>query len=316
MNAKYHSTMMGSDLLAQSRVDNSVESHKTVIARDLSRVTTSWASKLLIGTIVVILVAGWRVKEDELYSAQEGAGYWLGVAGGVTLILQFLYPLRKKLRLLHRFGSVKAWFNTHRAMGLIGPVLILFHSNFKLHALNSNVALFSMILVMLSGLIGSYIYIRVNYQLRGHIVSLERLQSLLGHTRLQTDSHRILGERIKRRLNQFEVEELAPTDGLLRAFLRSLGLRLRAHWLVVSIMQEIKHDLMRLCKEEPIRTTTLTRYAEEQKILVHNYVAAVSRVAEFSVYRRLFSLWHILHVPLFIMMVLTAIVHVVSVHMY
>ena len=40
------------------------------------------------------------------------------------------------------------------------------------------------------------------------------------------------------------------------------------------------------------------------------------RVAQFSLYERLFALWHILHLPIFFLMVLSAIVHVVAVHMY
>ncbi len=44
--------------------------------------------------------------------------------------------------------------------------------------------------------------------------------------------------------------------------------------------------------------------------------AAVQRVAQFGVFERLFSCWHVLHVPLVYMMVLSAIAHVVAVHMY
>ena len=42
----------------------------------------------------------------------------------------------------------------------------------------------------------------------------------------------------------------------------------------------------------------------------------VRRAATLGVYERLFSLWHVLHVPLFVILVLTAIIHVVAVHLY
>jgi len=43
---------------------------------------------------------------------------------------------------------------------------------------------------------------------------------------------------------------------------------------------------------------------------------AMQRVAQFRAYERLFSLWHVLHIPFVFMLVVSAIVHVVAVHMY
>jgi uncharacterized membrane protein YidH (DUF202 family) len=54
--------------------------------------------------------------------------------------------------------TIPAWFRLHVILGVAGPVLILFHCNFRLGALNSNVALFSMGAVVASGVIGRYLY--------------------------------------------------------------------------------------------------------------------------------------------------------------
>ena len=50
--------------------------------------------------------------------------------------------------------------------------------------------------------------------------------------------------------------------------------------------------------------------------LLRQYFAAVNKAAAFAFYERLFALWHVLHMPLFILLVLAAIVHVVAVHLY
>jgi hypothetical protein len=52
------------------------------------------------------------------------------------------------------------------------------------------------------------------------------------------------------------------------------------------------------------------------KALIASFLAGAQRVAQFSRYERLFSLWHVLHVPLVWMMVFSAIAHVVAVHAY
>ena len=53
---------------------------------------------------------------------------------------------------------------------------------------------------------------------------------------------------------------------------------------------------------------------------VRRYIArrleATRRVAEFESYERLFSLWHVLHLPLFFLLLVAGIVHVIAVHVY
>jgi hypothetical protein len=42
----------------------------------------------------------------------------------------------------------------------------------------------------------------------------------------------------------------------------------------------------------------------------------VRRVAELGSYERMFSLWHVFHLPFFYMLVVAALIHVLAVHMY
>ena len=63
--------------------------------------------------------------------------------------------------------------------------------------------------------------------------------------------------------------------------------------------------------------------AGEQRRLTqnsHKYLAlrlrTLRKLAQFRLFERLFSLWHIVHYPLFIVLVVAAIVHILAVHMY
>jgi hypothetical protein len=40
------------------------------------------------------------------------------------------------------------------------------------------------------------------------------------------------------------------------------------------------------------------------------------RLGEYQMYARLFSFWHVLHVPLFFMLLIAGIVHVVAINVY
>ena len=49
---------------------------------------------------------------------------------------------------------------------------------------------------------------------------------------------------------------------------------------------------------------------------IRTYIYSIRDLAQFSTYEKLFSLWHIFHVPLVYMLVFSAIWHVIAVHMY
>ena len=127
--------------------------------------------------LFAILLAGWLLRDQKLLNPEEGLGYWLGIVGGFLMLLLLLYPAGKKSSILKRLGVVKHWFRIHMIIGLVGPLFILYHCNFSVDAMNSKVALYSMLGVALSGLIGRYFYRRIHRGLYGKRATIEELRS-------------------------------------------------------------------------------------------------------------------------------------------
>jgi len=96
--------------------------------------------------LAAALVAGWMNRDEEYLVPGSGIGYWLGIAGASMMLLLLLYPLRKRLRAGRVIGSVAFWFRLHMIFGLVGPTLVVFHSNFKFGSFNSNVAMAAMLI--------------------------------------------------------------------------------------------------------------------------------------------------------------------------
>lgn len=46
------------------------------------------------------------------------------------------------------------------------------------------------------------------------------------------------------------------------------------------------------------------------------YICALRKAATFALWERIFSLWHILHAPVLALLVLSAVAHIVAVHLY
>lgn len=272
----------------------------------------------VVWTVLVCGVLYWGAHAhlDRYITPQRGFGYALGITGGSMMLLLLLYSARKRLRWLRWMGSIPGWFDFHMTLGVIGPILILFHSNFSLGATNSNVALISMLLVAGSGVVGRYIYTRLHAHLEGHETTLDQLKAAGERMASQTTSVAFLPGLLEyiQLVEKRWIEP--PRNPLWRVpHLLSGGLRITiARWL---IRREITHTLQRSRASGP---ELIAAHAQRLAKVTHSYAKrrldAGRRIAEFRVYSKLFSFWHVLHIPLFFMLLIAGIVHVVAINVY
>lgn len=244
--------------------------------------------------IAGLIALGWQLRDEYYYGADYGAGYAMGIAGGVMMLLLLLYPLRKHLRFMHHWLPLRHWFRLHMLLGVVGPLCILYHCNFSLGSTNSNVALLCMGLMVSSGLVGRFIYARIHYGLYGQRATLLELQRarLFSEQRLAEDPH--LTAELREQLHQLEQMALRKMSTLASASrLFSFGIRARL-WLW--------------------RWSSQLNAAERALLACH--LDTLRRIAGFSFFERLFSLWHLLHMPIFFMLVITGLAHVYAVHSY
>lgn len=268
------------------------------------------------GLVAAAIVFGWSVSERLPIHAGKGLGYALGIVGLSLMVILLLYTVRKRIRFLRRLGPIKYWFRIHMMLGVIGPLLILYHCNFNIGSLNSRVALYCTLLVAGSGVIGRYLYAQIHQGLYGRKASLAKLTE-----QLQVSSDRLAGQEsligeIRSRLIALGKEAMEPPATLAQSLIRPVRMGIRTRWLY--------HRLGWMARKQLIaRATTSAVVGEHQQRLLAStrrflkqHLAATRQVAQFGFYERLFSWWHIVHVPFFLMMVFSGFVHVLAVHMY
>ena len=183
--------------------------------QDAARSAPTLSKDIFVYALLVLLV--WIARQIsllQLFKAGDDLGYWLGVAGAVMMLLLFSYSLRKHFRFAQRWGPVKAWMSAHMVMGIGGPLLILVHSGFEFGSLNAGVALYSMIAVALSGVVGRFIYARVNRGLYGELASLSELKKRAGLEQEGARSRLSFAPEVEKTLLKFaQGERAAPLDG-------------------------------------------------------------------------------------------------------
>jgi hypothetical protein len=271
-----------------------------------------------IWAIVVTALLAWgaRAHLERYITPQRGIGYWLGIVGGSSMLLLLLYSARKRANWLRWMGSIPAWFEIHMTLGVLGPVLVLFHSNFHLGATNSNVALFSMLLVAGSGVVGRYIYTRLHARLDGHEDTFEQLKAAGERLATQANSVAFLPGLLES-IELVEERWIEPPHNPIARPLHLLtgAARLRiARWKVRS---EVREALGRaLAAGSPLVATHAPRIATAALRYAYRRLEARRRMVEYRRYALLFSFWHVLHIPLFFMLLIAGIVHVVAVNVY
>ena len=115
----------------------------------------------------ILLVAGWLLPLSDYLTPRRGAGYALGWAGAIMMTLLFTYSIKRRVKWswLEKTPALSKWFNVHMILGIFGPIAILYHSCYQLGASNSNIALWSMLIVFVSGFIGKFLYQRTGWEI-------------------------------------------------------------------------------------------------------------------------------------------------------
>ncbi len=248
------------------------------------------------GAILAIIYAGWVVAEQRYLVAESGIGYWLGILGGSMMLLLLVYPVRKRKPRWKYAGSIKFWFRFHMFLGVAGPVLIILHSGYRLGSLNGSVAFFSMLIVAGSGLIGRYLYRRIHHGLYGEKIQFEELYQQNEDCQQLIASLTEKQPEITDDLSQLEQKLVNRHTGINRSL-----------WFYLSMNRGVNRLRRKVRK--------LLSNKEDSKKLIARLLKLKS-ICKLGINEILFSYWHILHLPLFIMLVVSGCIHVIVVHFY
>lgn len=276
-----------------------------------------WAWRLSIVVLIGLLLAlTWLVAFGKLYTAGSTIGYNLGLAGGLLMLSMLIYSLRKRVRMFAWLGPMESWFMFHMMAGIGGPLLIVFHTTFKIGSMNGRVALYSMLLVAFSGIIGRFLYRHLHRGLYGRQLTLADADKDLKASVENLDSVFSLQPDIERKLRTFYDELFAPLDSFFSRAWRFATMHWRSKQLAKEIRRDTKIALKRLGREKNIPRAELIISHSLAREQVEKYLDAAVRAAQFGAWEKLFSLWHVVHLPFMYLLVITGIVHVIAVHMY
>ncbi len=125
--------------------------------------------------VTALLILGWLTLQGWSYYRLSGAdrlasplheslrpagpwGHGIGIIATAFMLLNFLYPVRKRSRVLAGKGSIRSWLDFHMFVGFMSPLVIAFHAAFQSNNQLATGTAAALLIVVLTGIIGRFIY--------------------------------------------------------------------------------------------------------------------------------------------------------------
>ena len=218
--------------------------------------------------------------DHELIKPNGLLGHGMGIIGSFLMVAGVsIYMLRKRWRFLARLGKLKHWLEFHIFLCTRGPILVLFHTSFKIGGIVS-ISFWSMVAVVVSGVIGRFIYIQIPRTIEGRELSLNEVRGM------KTDIRDIL-------VTKYDLHK----DSLDTVIQSTMGRR-KERPSIRSINRNLKEN-------------HLTRSQRSQVLkLVKNEISLNHRIDRLQTMQKLFKYWHVAHLPFALVMLVIMVVHV------
>jgi hypothetical protein len=236
---------------------------------------------------------------DHISLKPSGAiGHGLGIIGTLMMILGVgIYMIRKRYKRFFNLGYLKHWLEFHIFLCSVGPVLVLYHTAFKFGGLVS-VSFWSMVLVVLSGVVGRFIYLQIPRTIEGRELSVQELIEIKEKLAIRIRS--VLSEDTS---TLTEFERISSADRYKSFKLSTAIGYLHRDFFDIKKVMRLFNKRMKLLGISKIERKELIKAAKSELTMAR-------RIAFLRTSQKLFQLWHIFHLPFAIAMFVIMIIHV------
>lgn len=219
-------------------------------------------------------------------------GHGYGIVGTVLIFTNLLYLVRRRFAGFS-FGSLRRWLDVHVIAGLVGALLVVFHSTFELRTRIAATTAASLAVLVATGIVGLYLYRLLPKP------GLLPFQSRVAEVEQVIPS---FAKRVRDQVGAVHCTTLPPNASLLRTLLTV------PRWTLEARARR------RAVAKAAARDGTIAALRKEERRLIRNLVHELSDLAASEVDANaaaaLMRSWRSLHGFMAILMVLSVAVHV------
>lgn len=234
--------------------------------------------------------------DNEVLKPSGFVGHGLGIVGTLLILIGiFFYMGRKRLRMFSEVGLLKHWLEFHIFLCSLGSLLILFHTSFKFGGLAA-FGFWSLVAVVVSGVVGRFIYIQIPHSIEGRELSFNELKAMRNNLSKQLNDNRVLDADVKMSIEAFSSSRaLVYNNSLIIRILRKYYFNKRA---VSNLKKKLKGSRLSFVEKRTVLK------------LVKGEILLDRRLEELSTMQRLFKYWHVAHLPFALILLVIMVIHV------
>ncbi len=227
-------------------------------------------------------------EQDQELKPSGVAGHGFGIVGSIMMIVGVTsYMVRKRSRRLIRVGKLKYWLEFHIFLCSLGPILILFHTAFKFGGIVA-ISFWSMVAVVLSGVVGRFIYNQIPRSIQGRELSLGEVVTLKAE--IASQLHHLpsgMSDQIEIILNTNTVQK-------------------------TNLLSEYFHDWNKSRQvKDLLKSRNIMTGKEDVLNLVKMELSLKRKLKRLVTMQSWFRSWHIIHLPFALIMMIIMVVHIV-----
>lgn len=276
------------------------------------------ASYITLAFSIVVLAGlfyGAYESAERRITPKDGIGYYLGISGALMMLGLLFYPARKYYKWAQSWGTVAQWFKAHMVLGIVGPALVVIHSGFELNSKNGLVAMTSMLLVVASGIIGRYVYSRLHFGLYGRRAEVGDLIKEVE----QAEDVLALGaatpKEVLANLGKLADDAIADTITFMGCLKFRAG-RSRRLQIKRESHTDLETSIAAGALHARIAPAELRIKLDKAHANLDSLFLTIEQIGSVRFYERIFNAWHLLHLPLYYLLMVSAVLHVLAVHWY
>lgn len=239
-----------------------------------------------------------------LYRPSGVIGQTLGIISLAFFLFLWLYPLRKRFRRLAFTGTIAKWLSGHIVVGLAIPLVAGLHAGWRFSGL-AGLSYTAMSVVVMSGIVGKYIYSRIPRSRSGLELSLDEIRAKSDDTlnRIQAATG-LSRDRVRDALGL--AAPGAPRLSRRQTFSRLIAGDLQRGRILRRLREEWSG---RSAADHPLDHDTLA----EALRLARQQLSLEQQVSLLEGTQAIFRFWHAAHRPVAITALLAVVIHVLVV---
>ncbi len=237
------------------------------------------------------------LKEEVRYKDGTKLSMWTGYIGTVLMAVAAIYPMFRRFSAFRFLASNTMWFDFHMMSGTVGPMFIVIHCALAFEIWWAMLAFWCMVIVVVSGVLGRYIYTQVPDLLNGReLEELDHKRAISALASSHPGLYKMIHEESESHSRRADAVAVKP--GFFHAFA----------WL---ILEDLKRPYRWLSRKKKFKKAGVAKALNKEfthrtgRVLLANRRKVLASRAQ-----QLLHSWKQVHVPFTILLVIFSAYHI------